>query len=185
MSSDNGLRLVTTRQWWVLTRRCSPYGGGLAATGPFPDQNAAWQELTKQCMATGPDPYDVGYLSESEVQGWTRDVQEGLTPELEDRWERYLTVRFIEAPEDAIPVGAVVGCISPMVGGDRFHVVVFYDGDDVEKVVDKVHRDLGDESEDPFGDVVTCQVVSLLPEGAEVGSDEHKASYQSWLMEER
>jgi hypothetical protein len=27
--------------------------------------------------------------------------------------------------------------------------------------------------------------VSLLPEGSEVGSEAHKASYQSWLMEER
>ena len=181
----SNLRLVTTRQWWVLRRQVSPYGGGLAASGPFPDQHAAWQELRKQCMSAGPDPYDVGYLSESEVQGWTRDVREGLTSELEDRWERYLTERFLEAPDDPIPVGAVVGCISPMVGKDRFHVVVFYDGDDVKTVVDKVHRDLGDGSEDPFGDVVTCQVVSLLPEGADVGSEAHKASYQSWLMEER
>ena len=149
------------------------------------DQHAAWQELTKRCVAPGPDPYDVGYLSESEVQGWTRDVREGLTSEVEDRWERYLTGTFLEAPEPAIPVAAVVGCVSPMVGKDRSHAVLVYDGDDVKEVVARVQRDLGDDPENPFGDVVTCQVVSLLPEGVEIGSDEHKASYQSWLREAR
>jgi len=171
-----------SRRWWVLTRRVEPYNCGLAASPPYPDHLAAWQDLTQRFGAPkGPWPFDVAFLTEGEVRRWTRDVQAGLTPEVEARWERYLTHTHVHSPPDRFPVAVVEVTVSPMVSSDRCSHRLVYEEANLAAVLEQTHEELGDDPDDPWGESVTCEVVWLAPEGVEVGSDEHQARYRDWL----
>lgn len=173
------------RRWWVLSREVHEYNRDLAALS-YPDSIAAWEELTRQYkLSRGPYPFDIAFLSEGEVRRWTEDVEAGLTPEVESRWESYLIHTHVNSPVDRLPVAVVEITISPAgCGSDRHSSELVYEDDYLDQILDQIHEELDDDPDDPWGDHVSTEVVWLAPEGVEVGSEGHRSKYRNWILSE-
>lgn len=175
---------ASARRWWVLTRTPEPYNAGRAASGPWPDRIAGWEDLTRQFgVEGGPFPFDLAFLTEAEVARWTKDVVAGLTPEVEARWERYLTHTYTTS-DDRFPVAVVEYVVASDYGSPRHDHRLVYDSDLVVDVEDQIHVEMGADPHDsvPWVEEVSTSVVHLLPEGVEVGSEEHQARYRDWVQ---